>query len=288
MRTDILILDGNNLAHRCYHSLAKLNNRGKPVGVIYGLPNLVGSLVKKFQPKRVYLVWDGRKSHHRMKILPSYKLRKPHPNFDPDDFYLQRTIVMHLFRALGVKQIYAPKREADDQIALLVKKFKGRKTLIVSNDKDFHQLISPTLSVYNAKNVVLTPKNLKSEFGYSPDQCVDYLCLVGDDSDKIPGYPGIGPVRARDFFLEHSSIDNFMQSNKKHKLIDKVKLEAIYAINRQLIDLNFYMQQFMKGKKARFWLGIKKPQMNVKAIDRISDEYFIRRFKKKSFQKIWQ
>lgn len=287
MKANILILDGNNLAHRVYHSMARLNNHGKPVGVIYGLPNLVGSLVKKFQPKRIYLVWDGKKSPHRLALLPTYKQRKPHPNFDPEDFYAQKDTVMHLFRNLGVKQIHSPHLEADDQIYMLTDKYQGRKIVIASNDKDFHQLISDTTFVYNAKDALLTPKNLKINFGYHPDQCVDYLCLVGDDSDKIPGYPGIGPVRATDFLLEHSSIYNFLKSNKLHKLIDKNKLEATYAINRQLIDLNFYNTKFLKGRKIKFWNGYKHPEKNKKALFFICDQYFIKAFKKKSFLRIW-
>lgn len=290
MKTNVLILDGQNLAYRAYFSLARLNNGGKkPVSIIYGLPQMVGSFVKKFQPRRLYIAWDGKKSPHRLSLLPTYKERgnKAKFGFDPEDFYSQRDVVMELFHSLGVKQVYHKKGEADDFIYMLTRKFQDRKTVIISNDKDFHQLISENLSVYNAKDILLTPKNLKQSFGYTPDTCVDYLCLVGDDSDKIPGYPKIGPARATDFFLEHSSIANFLSSKKEYKFIDKVKLEAIWKRNRQLIDLAHYYELHNKDGKVRYYNNNRHPEMDKARVIEICDEYNISTFRKKDFLSIW-
>lgn len=288
MKTQILILDGNNLAHRSYHSLSRLNNKGRPVSVIYGLPNLVGKLIKQFQPQRVFLVWDGRKSLIRKGLHPDYKGHRTYNrNFDPEDFYKQRDQVMKVFHSLGVKQLYNPTAEADDLIYKLVHKYRDKKLVIASNDKDFHQLISNTCHVYNAKNDLLTPKNLFSKFGYHPDDTVDYLSLTGDDSDNIKGYPGIGPVRGAEFILEHSSIANFIESNKLHKLIDKKKLEDIYAINRQLIDLAYYNELHGHTAKIKYYKGDKHPEFNKGKLFKICEKYHIISFRKKQFIRIW-
>jgi 5'-3' exonuclease len=290
MKASVLILDASNLAYRSYYSMAKLNNRGKPVSVIYGLPILVASYIKQFQPKRVYLVWDGKKSKHRLKLLPGYKDRgdKVNLRFDPEDFYKQKATVMDLFNSLGVAQPYHLKYEADDLIYRLYKKFPNHKKVICSNDKDFHQLLDDTTFIMDAKNNLLTKKNLKSFTGYTPEQCVDFLCLTGDDSDKIPGYPKIGPSRAQDFLLEHSSIDSFLSSNKKHKFIEKEQLAKLYELNRQLIDLAFYHKTYGDNKKIPHFLNDYTPEVNKGRLFKICDEYFINTFRKKSFLNTFQ
>ncbi len=289
MKTDVLILDGNNLAHRSYHSMARLNNKGKPVSIIYGLPNLVGSMIKKFKPKRVYLVWDGEKSKIRLGLCPDYKGHRAYNrNFDPEDFYKQRDKVMEVFHTLGVKQLHNIKYEADDVIYMLAKRFEDRRVIIASNDKDFHQLISDTVRIYNASGDILTPSNLYEKKAYNPSSCVDYLCLVGDNSDNIKGYPGIGEVRGKQFLKEHSSIENFLSSNKTHKGIDKEKLEQLYATNRQLIDLAYYNKLHMAKAKLKFFKDDKQPEINKPALFKICDEYHILSFRKLQFLRIWE
>jgi 5'-3' exonuclease len=284
MKTSILIVDTNNLAHRVYHSMSRLGD----VAIIYGLPVMVGSLIKQFNPKRTYLVWDGKKSEHRLKLLPTYKERKKHSNFDAEDFYYQRDVVMKIFRALGVKQIHGLKYESDDLIYSLVRKFKGKRIVIASNDKDFHQLINDKVHVYNAKDITLTAENLRLHFDYTPTQCIDYLCLVGDDSDKIKGYPGIGPAKAAQFFKEHSSISSFLQSTNSFKHIDKTKLELLYAINRQLIDLQFYHEKFILNHPMPFYKKDRVPVLDKKTLYKICDNFTINHFRKSSFLKIWK
>lgn len=286
MKTDILIVDGNNLAHRSYHSMARLNNKGKPVSIIYGLPILIGSLVKKFKPKKTYIVWDGRRSKVRLSLCPNYKGHRTYSrNFDPVDFYKQRDKVMELFYSIGVKQIYNIKHEADDLIFKLVNKFKNRRVVIASNDKDFHQLITDTVCVYNAKGDILSKSNLSQNFAYNPGSCVDYLCIVGDGSDNIKGYPGIGEVKGREFFEQFSSINNFLDSKVSYKNINKDKLAAIYETNRQLIDLAYY--NYFYGSKIKFYKD-PNPKFDEKALFKICEDYHILSFRKKQFLRIWK
>lgn len=291
MKRPILILDGNNLAHRCYHSMGRLSYKGQSVSVIYGLPNLVTSLVKRFDPKKVFLVWDGKKSKIRKELLPEYKSHRKdfNKNFDPDDFYRQRDIAMKLFYNLGVKQIWDREMEADDCIFMILKKFTKSKIIIASNDKDFHQCITKRVTVVNGKDILLTPKTLPKNFNYTPENCVDYLCLVGDSSDNIPGYRGIGEERGKAFFLEHSSIANFLNSNKTHNLIDKEKLAKLYALNRQLIDLSYYNEQHIPGdKKLPYFKGKRNNTIKLSKFKEICAKYGMVTLQKKQFTSIWE
>lgn len=281
----VLIMDGHNMMYRQYHSLARLTNKGKPVSIIYGLPLLVSSYLKRFNPKEAILVWDGRKSAIRKSLLPDYKLRDKRVDMDMEDIFSQREVVMEIFSYLGLNQVHNPDQEADDLIYMLTRKHTkaGNRVVIASNDKDFHQLISKRVNVINAKEVLLTPNNLLDNFNYSPQQVVDYLCLDGDKSDKIPGYPGMGEKRISLFFSEFASITEYLQSNKTLKHLDKKRLEEIYERNRQLIDLNLYYKKYLKGNAKIRYIPRKNPEMNIKALKKICARYSIVSFNRSSF-----
>lgn len=285
----LLIIDGNNTMHRAYHSYRMLQNNGKPVAVIYGMPNLVHALINQFKPDHTVICWDWGRSKHRLKLLPEYKEgRKTLTEEQRADLYNQRDKAMAIFQALGINQLYSKGHEADDYIYALVRKNREANITIVSTDKDFHQLLSPKVKIFNtAKRLLIHEKNVKGHFGYTADQCVDYLCLLGDDSDNIPGYRGIGEQRAKIFLAEHSSIREFLASEKSFMKVDKAELGAIYKRNKRLIDLRVFYNRYLKGNMD-VKPALKKKPLNKKALFKICDEYNIKSFKKKSFLKIYQ
>lgn len=291
----ILIIDSNNCMHRALHSYARLQNHGKPVSIIYGMPILVNGLINQFKPDDVYMCWDGHtdisgfRSPHRLKLCPGYKMgRKTKTLEERQSMYHQKNEVMKLFHTLGVKQIFNPKMEADDYIYMLVRKLlkdKENKITIISTDKDFHQLVGKRVKIYNtASRKLIHLKNLKFEYGYEPWDCVDYLCLTGDDSDNIDGMPGIGPKKAQGLIQEFGSIKDFLKQKEDFARINKETLTRVYRINKQLIDLKLFYKKYLKGKvKINYFKDNANPKLDKASLFRICKEYSIKSLKEKNF-----
>lgn len=289
--SNILIVDANNRMHASYHAYKRLTYNGKSVAMIFGLPSMIKYLVGKFNPTRLYMVWDGAKSKERLSILPSYKDRTAgHSLIDMDDLYRQRDICQKMFHYLGVRQIYNKTMEADDNIyylqRILKKKFPKANIIIVSGDKDFHQLIDKRVSVWDDnKKKLYTPKNLFKERGYTPEQTVDYLSLLGDKSDNIPGYPGIGEKKAPQFLEQFGSISSFLSnSSNKFSKIDHNKLLEVYKINQELIDLKYFYLKYIKGKtKLVYYKNIRKPKLKEEKFKQICIKYNLNKVRGKDF-----
>jgi len=254
----LVIFDGNHLAYRAYYKFTNLKTlNGVRTAVIYGMPYVAESLIRRLGPDEVVVVFDGGRSSFRMDLLPSYKARDQKLSFDKEDFFRQKDVGMKLFEALGLRVIWEKHFEADDLIAMVARRYakRGWDIVIVSGDKDFNQLISNNISVYNtSKSVIYTPSNLENEVGYTPEQTVDYLSLLGDKSDNIPGYPGIGPVKAIQLLREHGSINNFLRSKDTFGKVDKAKLQEIWRLNKKLIDLKYFYRKFLIKSKIP-WLN---------------------------------
>jgi DNA polymerase-1 len=281
MGSKILIVDGNNLAYRAYYKFSGLTGPGgKPTSCIYGFPFILKSIISKFKPDYVYVVFDGHKDKRRCKIHPSYKERKQKLGFDFEDFKRQKEEVMALVTRLNCQVIFHSEMEADDLIYLLCRRLRGEK-MILSSDKDFNQLVNAETSIYNpSKEIRITTKTIERHFGYTPEQAVDYLCLTGDSSDNIPGYPGIGEKRGMDFLKEHSSIRKFLKSNAQHKLIKNALLAEIYTRNRYLIDLRYFYRKFLLGLQIP---KLGKPLFDAIYVAKISRQYAINTFSKTDF-----
>jgi len=114
MSNKILVIDGNNNLYRAFFKLQKLTSEGKSVSAIYGVTEIVAGLIKKFYPKEVYVVWDGKKRQERIDLLPEYKKREKKPDTDYDDMFRQRNVIQQMLMFLGVNQVYSKDMEADD------------------------------------------------------------------------------------------------------------------------------------------------------------------------------
>ena len=281
-KNNILIIDGNNYAHRAFHKFTNLNNRHDQVtSVIYGMPLILANVIKKFKPSKIYVAFDGGKDKHRLDILPTYKQKKPKLGFDYENFIWQLEEVRGILNTLGIRILHCKKREADDLIYQMAKRLssKNKRAIICSSDKDFHQLVSDNIHIWNhSKEVLVTPKNCKGRFSYQPDQCVDYLCLDGDASDKIPGYRGMGEKRIAKFFAEFYSIQEYLDSDKTLDHLDKKILQFTYDRNRQLIDLDLFHTRFYNGSRMPYWKKDIKPHFNVGKLQMFCDRHNIKTF----------
>ena len=251
----LIILDGDNLCYRAYYKFNTLSGGGKPSGLVYGVSTMVKKLITQFDYPQVLGVFDSGRSKFRTDLLSEYKKRDKSLDFDQESFSEQKGDAIKLLKALGIGILKRDGYEADDLIyaaSLLLRRFFDR-IIIVSSDKDFNQTISEKISVWNpSKEVLLTPKNLKRRFGVEPFQVVDYLTLLGDSSDKIPGYRGMGEKRIADFFTRFSSIAEYLKSKEVIKILDKEKLEAVRILNKKLISLRyFYFKVTIHDKAVR-------------------------------------
>jgi len=288
-----LIFDGNNLMHASFYAMANMRYMGRPTSIIYGMPNIIKGCVSQFKPDRVIICWDGARSKHRLQLVPEYKQgRKKFTPKERKAFEKQKATVKRMFKALGVSQVWEPTMEADDVIYQLTdeySKVKGDKVIIVSNDKDFYQLINKRVKIYqSSKKRLLHHKNFERLFGFTPEQSIDYLCLTGDKSDNIPGYAGVGEKTAMKILKEHSSIRKYcvLLATQKDNRVGKIqgdKLGEVYRKNRLMIDLKKYNSVY--GKKLPIEEVVIKPTQNIKWLTKLCRKYGIRTILENKFLK---
>lgn len=281
----VLVIDGMNMVYAAYYAYSKLQNSGKPISIIYGFPCIIAGLINKLKPDDIHIVWEGRRSKERLLLHPEYKMGRR--SMLPEQklaFFKQVKTTKLVMDCLGVKQYHDENIEGDDLIFLLTQKLKKDNiiSVIVSNDKDFHQLIGDRVRVYSkSKEILLHHKNLHKHFGYRREYAKDYLILRGDDSDNIPNYPGIGEKKALDFFKEFSSIKEYIKSNKVLKHIDKDELAILYKRNRELIDLKYFASKHLSHVIVA---PLKEnPKIRKKRLIRLCEKYNIKTFLKPEF-----
>lgn len=248
----LLIIDGSNLSHRAYRKFSNLSTKeGRHTGLIYGFFRMLHAYLIRFHPVYCIIVFDShrsKQSNFRNKLLGSYKQHRGTLDaVDYVDFNYQVRVVRRLLKLLNIPYVWDYSglgHEADDYIAWLALNHKGRVN-IISSDKDFCQLICKNIKVFNPfRDALINEVTCQPLMGYSPSECVDYLSLLGDHSDDIPGYRGMGPVKIRKFLDEFGSIQNFMNTpDAEFKGIDRDALELVKDRNYKLIDMRYALTQ---------------------------------------------
>lgn len=297
MEKDLLIVDGNNQLHRAFHAYKRLSYKGQSTSVLYGMPSLIDDAILDSRVNDVIIVWDGDRSQFRKDLWPEYKSRKSDKLIDREDLNYQKRQVQKLFYYLGVKQVMNKDQEGDDMIfkimTIAFDKKGFDKVIIMSSDKDFHQLLQDDRVTIRRKEdgymtthgKYLQAHYLKEAVGYEPHECVDYLTLIGDKSDNIPGYGGIGPARARKFLDTHISIDKFLDSDFTYPGIKKKKLSRIKKRNRKLIDLELYYNINKEVMRLTFIQDNPNPKFNKEKYIALCEKFGLRQVMGKGFIK---
>jgi DNA polymerase I len=208
----LLLVDGSSYLYRAFHALPELRSpkTGEPTGAIYGVLNMLRKLAADYKAQARACVFDAKGKTFRDDVYPEYKATR---TAMPDDLSRQVEPLHEAVKALGWPLLCVDGVEADDVIATLAEEAKRRgwRTVISTGDKDLTQLVDErTLWVNTMSNEKLDIAGVTEKFGVPPDRIVDYLTLVGDAIDNIPGVDGVGPGYASKWIKQYGSLDNLL------------------------------------------------------------------------------
>ncbi len=213
--TDLVLIDGSSYLYRAFHALPPLSNsRGEPTGALHGVLTMILKLVRDEQPAHVAVVFDAPGKTFRDDLYAEYKANRPPM---PDELRLQVQPILDAVEAMGLPLLRVEGVEADDVIGTLCAKAEeqGMQVLVSTGDKDLAQLVSDKTTLINTMNDTRMDRDaVKEKFDVYPEQIVDYLALVGDSSDNIPGVPRVGPKTAAKWLNEYDTADGIVENGE--------------------------------------------------------------------------
>jgi DNA polymerase-1 len=238
MKPRLYLVDAHAYLHRAYHALPPLtNSKGEPVGALYGFARTLIQLLKRDKPEGLAVCFDTPGPTFRHKAYDQYKATRK--EIDPD-LISQLKRAKPLAEAMGLACVEKVGFEADDIMATMAKKAvkDGWDAVLVTGDKDALQLVSPGIRVFNAsKNAWMDPPQVEEKFGIPPSAVRDYLAIVGDSSDNVPGVMGVGPVGAVKLIKAYGSLKGAIAAAKKGDAALTPKLQQTLKDGEKTADL---------------------------------------------------
>jgi DNA polymerase-1 len=212
----LILVDGSSYLYRAYHAFPPLtNSRGEPTGAMYGVLNMLRSLILQYQPTHAAVVFDAKGKTFRDELFEHYKSHRPPM---PDDLRAQIEPLHAMVKAMGLPLLAVSGVEADDVIGTLALEAEkvGRPVLISTGDKDMAQLVTPGVTLINTMtNTILGPEEVQTKYGVPPELIIDFLALMGDSSDNIPGVPGVGEKTAQALLQGLGGLDTLYANPEK-------------------------------------------------------------------------
>ena len=209
---DLILIDGSSYLFRAFHALPALSNPGgEPTGALHGVLNMVNKLIRETQPERIGVVFDAPGKTFRNELYAAYKANRPPM---PDELGAQIEPLLEAIRLMGLPLLRIPGVEADDVIGTLCRQStaSGLSVLVSTSDKDLAQLVSDKVTLVDTmSDTLLDREGVKAKFDVYPEQIIDYLALVGDTSDNIPGVPKVGPKTAAKWLNAYDSADGILE-----------------------------------------------------------------------------
>lgn len=205
----LAIIDGHAYAYRAFYAIRELRSpSGRPTNAIYGFIKMLAKMRAKLSPTHTIVVWDGGLDAGRMAAHPEYKSQRPEMPSDLDEQIEQ---IFQYLEAARIASYCKEGVEADDYIACLVRHSTAVRVpvVIASSDKDFMQLVTADVGLLNPNDkteTIWTAEQVRAKAGVEPAQIVDWLALLGDSVDNIPGVPGVGPKTAADLLKQFGSV----------------------------------------------------------------------------------
>ena len=229
----LILVDGSSYLYRAYHAFPPLtNSAGEPTGAMYGVLNMLRSLILQYHPTHAAVVFDAKGKTFRDELFEHYKSHRPPM---PDDLRAQIEPLHAMVKAMGLPLLAVSGVEADDVIGTLAREAEkaGRPVLISTGDKDMAQLVTPGITLINTMtNTILGPEEVVAKYGVPPELIIDFLALMGDSSDNIPGVPGVGEKTAQALLQGLGGLD------------------TLYAESDKIAGLTFRGAKTMAGKLA--------------------------------------
>ena len=222
----LILVDGSSYLFRAFHAPPHLtNSKGEPTGAIYGVVNMLKSLVRQFDPSHMVVIFDAKGKTFRNDMFVDYKANRPPM---PDDLRSQIAPLHDIIRAMGLPLISIEGVEADDVIGTFARiaTEQKRNVLISTGDKDMAQLVNEHVTLINTMtDTVLDPAGVTDKFGVPPELIIDYLALMGDKVDNIPGVDGCGPKTAVKWLDQFGSLTGVLENadSVKGKIGEKLR-----------------------------------------------------------------
>ena len=209
----VVLVDGSSYLFRAFHALPPLNNsKGQPTGAVKGVINMLLSLQKNYPDSKIVVVFDAKGKTFRNDMYSEYKANRPPM---PDDLRVQIQPIHDIVDAMGLPRLVIEGVEADDVIGTLAQQAteQGIETVISTGDKDMAQLVSDHVTLINTMtNTVMDRAGVIEKFGIPPERIIDYLALMGDKVDNIPGVEKCGPKTAVKWLLEYESLQGVIEN----------------------------------------------------------------------------
>jgi len=207
----LILVDGSSYLYRAFHAMPSLSNsQGQPTGAVYGVVNMLRRLLKDFQPEYMAMVFDAKGKTFRDDLYAEYKANRPPM---PDELREQIAPLHAIVEAMGLPMLIVDGVEADDVIGTLARQATemGMDCLVSTGDKDMAQLVNQHVTLMNTMdNSTLDPQGVMDKFGVPPERIVDYLTLMGDSVDNIPGVPKVGPKTAVKWLTQYGTLDEII------------------------------------------------------------------------------
>lgn len=244
-----ILVDGSSYLFRAYHALPPLTTTaGQPTGAIYGVLSMLKRLMQDYQPDYVAVVFDAKGGSFRNQLYEAYKANRIGM---PDELQVQIKPLHDAIRAMGFPVLVIDHVEADDVIGTLARQAEhlNLQTIISTGDKDMAQLVTDRTTLINTMtNTTMDVTGVFNKFGVTPEQIIDYLVLVGDTSDNVPGVPKVGPKTAAKWLMQYKTLENVVQHANEisgkvgeyfREFIPKIPLTRQLVTIKHDVDLPF-------------------------------------------------
>ena len=216
--TDLVLIDGSSYLYRAFHALPALtNSQGEPTGALHGVLTMIRKLLRDERPAHIAVVFDAPGKTFRDELFADYKATRPPM---PDELRMQVQPILDAVEAMGLPLLRVPGVEADDVIGTLCAQAEkqGLRVLVSTGDKDLAQLVTDKVTLINTMTDTRMDRDaVKAKFDVWPEQFIDYLALVGDSSDNIPGVPKVGPKTAAKWLNEYDSAAGIVEHGEEIK-----------------------------------------------------------------------
>jgi DNA polymerase-1 len=254
--TDILLIDAYSQIYRCFYAIRALSNsKGQATNAIFAFTKLMLKIYSDYPTAYGAFILDCGKPAFRLELAPDYKANRPPM---PDELREQIPVLEEIARAFGWPMIVREGYEADDLLAAIAAEFDDKTVKFISADKDLAQIISERVEMlvpaFKGGGFTLRGRQETiDKFDVTPEQMVDYLALIGDSSDNIPGLPGVGPKTAAKLINEHGSIANMLANPEA---IDNPKIRQKVEDNAELLEKNIKLITLKIDVPDKPWSGL--------------------------------